>query len=108
MKTIQEYLKENGFERYTNYDFPLNRWERKDPNGWGGRYASFTLNEDGTKTEYGCVFWETADQSHELIQKRKFTGDIKIEDIEKILNIDIQTKELPSIVNVYPINNNQK
>ena len=101
---IQEYLQNNGFIRYENYSFPLNRWEKKVPNGWGGMHASITLNAAGNETEYGFIFWETSDQVHDLIQKRKFECSLSLDDLKHLLDFNYDQKKLPKSIHIYPIN----
>ena len=103
METIQNYLQKEGFEKETNIIGKLNRWNREDPEGWGGRYASITLNEEGTETEYGFVSWETADQTHDLIEKRKFTGLLTLEEVKKMLKKETPHNELSKIIRIYPM-----
>lgn len=100
---MQDFLKQNGFRKDTTAPDGVNRWEKSTFETLLSSYfwCSITLNQDGTKTEYGIINFHAGDGSNYIEHSRKFTGVLNEDEILQVLDRNADT--LPEIVRVFPM-----
>ena len=97
-----ELLKKHGFTKDETAPIGVNRWTAKGGNG----NATFivTLNTEGTEMLHGCFVFETPDQTRDLIVKRKVSGNVDKETMERLMDRNAPDSDFPDCVKIYPLN----
>lgn len=95
-------LKKYGFTKDETAPIGVNRWTAKDDNG--NTTLIVTLNAEGTEMLHGCFVFETPDQTHNLIVKRKVSGNVDKETMERLMDRNAPDSDFPDCVKIYPLN----
>ena len=97
-----ELLKKYGFTKDETAPIGVNRWTTKGDNG--NTTLIVTLNAEGTEMLHGCFVFETPDQTHNLIVKRKVSGNVDKETMERLMDRNAPDSDFPDCVKIYPLN----
>lgn len=101
-----ELLKKHGFTKSENAPIGVNQWIGND-NKSNGTFI-VTLNTEGTEMLHGCFVFETSDQTHDLIVKRKVDGNVDMETMERLMDKNATDSDFPDNVKIFPLNTEER
>lgn len=99
-------LKKYGFTKDETAPIGVNRWTAKGDNG--NATLIVTLNDKGTEMLHGCFVFETPDQTHDLIVKRKVSGNVDKETMERLMDRNAPDSDFPDCVKIFPLNTSER